>query len=212
MILNRFKNGRAMYFLVPIAVLLCAPVLGPWIVAPGRPDRGALLVTMGVITLVVWLLSFAFRITLIHHAEAGIVQWSYRLFGAQYASSEVPLDQILSVGLRYWRSKYVYYQPVAALQSGKMLPVGPTESAYSLTGSNDSAPFQAARSQAQTTARSLGVPCLASDPDTSMQIIGGQVVAAPNSRQSELALNNAVFVLVAIAAVLALAAMFMKAG
>jgi len=36
----------------------------------------------------------------------------------------------------------------------------------------------------------LSVQCLASDPDVSMKVIGGQAVAAPNSRQFEMNLNH----------------------
>lgn len=203
MILNQFHHRGAWLLLLPVGLLLAVP--GFFYASSSAGDEIKMRFLPGFLLLagVLWVLAQAFQVALIYHREANLLQWSYRVLGAQYASKEVALSEVLATGLRYWRSKYVYYEPVVALANGKLLPIGRLESAYSLMGENDQAPFQAARRQAESLSKTLGVQCLASDPDTTVQIIGGQAVAAANSRQSQLTLNRLVIFLVGMAFVVA---------
>lgn len=210
MTISQFQNRSAWLYLLPVGLVLAVPAFLRGAADSGDERKTAFLLGMGVIAGILWMLAKAFRVCVIHYPEAAVVQWQYRLFGAQYASKEVPANQILAIGLRYWRTKYVHYEPVAALANGKMLAIGQVESAYSLTGENDQSPFQAARRQAESAAKLLGVQCLASDPDVSMQILGGQAVAAPNSRQSQMNLNRWALLLTMGAGLAALLFAFMR--
>ncbi len=190
MVLNQFQHRGAWVLLLPVGILLAIPGFIHLSAYTGDEAKIRFLGGLALLAGVLWLLGKAFQVSLIWHREANLLQWSYRVLGAQYASQEVAVNEVLATGLRYWRSKYVHYEPVAALANGKLLPIGPVESAYSLMGEKDQGTFQAARRQADSIAKSLGVQCLASDPDTTLQIIGGQAVAAANSRQFEMNLNR----------------------
>jgi hypothetical protein len=150
------------------------------------------------LSLLLWLLSLGLRVNLLLFSESRVLQLSYRFFGGQLASREIPLDQVLATGVRYWANKEVNYQPVLALASGKLLAVGNVHKVWSLTGAGDSGIFQSARQEADSVARSLGVECLIKDPDSSLCVINGQAVVTNNSRQFNMQLNTAVMAGVAL--------------
>ena len=195
MTICQFQKRNAWLYLLPVALVVTVPAVFQKSTYTGDSLKPTFVVWIAAIAGMVWLLAKAFRVSVIHYPEPGVVQWQYRFFGAQYASQEVPISEVLAVGLSYWRTKYVYYEPVAALAKGKLVAIGGAESAYSLTGENDQGPFQAARRHAESVSKLLNVQCLASDPDITMKILGGQAIAAPNSRQSETNLNTWVVVL-----------------
>ena len=208
--ISQFQHRGAWVLLLPVGLVLAVPGFFHVAAYTGDEQKIRVLVGMGLLAGVLWLLGQAFRVSLIYYAEAGVLQWSYRLLGTQYASKEVPRGEVLATGLRYWRSKYVHYEPVAALANGTLLPIGRVESGYSLMGENDQGPFREARRQAESVSKTLGVQCLASDPDTTMQIIGGQAVAAANSRQWQMNLNRWAVLVAVVAGLVAVAFAFVR--
>lgn len=153
-------------------------------------NPGSFLLFFAGACLALWLLSLGLRVHLLLFQDSRILQLSYRFFGGQLGSREIPLDQVLATGVRYWATKEVHYQPVLALACGKLLGVGHVHKTWSLTGAGDSGIFQSARHESEAIARSLGVQCLIKDPDSALCVINGQAVVTNNSRQSTMQMNT----------------------
>lgn len=192
------------YFIPLPLIFLLSGALGFVLASKGRLSQGVsdnpsnfLFCFLGL-SLLLWLLSLAFRVHLLLFSESKVLQISYRFFGGQLASRQIPLHQVLATGVRYWATKEVNYQPVLALVSGEILAVGNVHKVWSLTGAGDSGIFHSARQEADSVARSLGIECLVKDPDSSLCVINGQAVVTNNSRQFNMQLNTMVMAGVAL--------------
>lgn len=162
---------------------------------PLSNDMIAIYTLLGVLALILY---FGLRVSLRYYSDQGALQWSHRLLGQQISSKVVAHDQILATGLRYWRTKEVHYQPVLALKTGQLLPVGHTFTAWSITGGADLDTYREAKWQADAVAKALGVVSLAKSADSSLAVVDGRAENVPNKREFEAKLN-AFFVMIGLA-------------
>ena len=194
--LAQFRHRSIWWILLPLALFFSLPSL---IHRFSHLQEEPHWLGLGLPIFLCWALSYAFRVSLIWHADARLLQWSYSLLGGQFASKEVPEGDLAATGVRYWTSRSSsHHEPIVALKNGKLLPIGSVQTSYSATYSSDEGAFREARSQAEAVARAVGIECIAPDANTTIQVIGGQAVGVPNQRQSTIFWTSVLLVLVAV--------------